>query len=241
MGKSSDDNTKAAREQGRIDQELAAEKTLADRPNQYNRFGSLEWTRKPDGTWEQNQNYSSDVNALVDQQMGNMSQRGIMQGEAFTRAQEAMSTPADWEQFGEAQDFQYDAGETRQRAEDAAYERSTRRLDPQFEKDRKALDLRLRQQGLRAGDKAYDNQMGNFSNSKNDAYENARLNSVGVGRQEAAQDWQQQMQSTTYANSLRDKRIGEYDMKRKYGLNEIDAITKAGGNKDVLDFIGGAA
>ena len=129
-----------------------------------------------------------------------------------------MSAPADWEQFGEAKDFQYDAGQTRQRAEDAAYERSTRRLNPQFEKDRSALDLRLRQQGLRAGDKAYDNQMGNFNNRRNDAYENARLNSVGVGRQEAAQDWQQQMQGTNYSNALRDKRIQEYDTKRKYGF-----------------------
>ncbi len=237
MGKSSGGNEAAAREQGRIDKELAAEKTLADRPNQYNRFGSLEWVKNPDGSWTQTQELSGDVNSLVDQDLANMRNRGMMQGAAYNRAQDAMSQPADWEQFGEAQDFQYNAGDIRQRAEDAAYQRSTRRLDPQFEKDRKALDLRLRQQGLRAGDKAYDNQMGNFNNRRNDAYENARLNSVGVGRQEAAQDWQQQMQSTNYANSLRDKRIQEYDMKRKYGLNEFDAISKAGGAKNALEYV----
>jgi len=242
MGKkSTSDNTKAAREQGEIDERLAAEKTLADRPNQVNRFGAIDWTKNDDGSWLQEQTYSDDVNSLIDQQMSNMGSRGMMQGLVIDRARDNMMYAPDWGQFGDVQELQYNPSHLRNRAEKAAYERSTRRLDPRFAKEMESTELRLRNQGLRPGDRAYDAQMENFNNMRNDAYEAARLNATSEGRTEAAGDWQRQLDSTNYANALRSQRIKEYDAQRKYGLNELDAITAAGGGKDVLGFIGGAA
>ena len=250
MGKSKSRDTSAmdaAREQGVVDERLATGKTYADRPNQYNPFGSVEWgqsstidpsTGKPVTTWEQTQSYSPETQALIDQQMGNMGQRGMMQNNALDQAQTAMQDAPDWAQFGEQQGLEYNPDQIRQRAEDAAYQRDTMRLDPQFAQKRAAMETKMRGQGLRAGDQAWDSQIETFNQGSNDAYERARLGSVNQGRQEAGDLWNRQKQGADHANALRDKSIGEYTAKRRYSLDESNAIGKS--EKDVLDFVGGA-
>ena len=192
------------------------------------------YTRK----WSQKQTYSDQTQGLIDQQMGNMEQRGMMQNNAMKHASEAMQDAPDWAQFGEAQGLEYDSGEIRQRAEDAAYQRDTMRLDPQMAEKRAAMETKMRQQGLRAGDRAWDSQMDTFNQGSNDAYERARLGSVGQGRLEASDEWGRQMQGTEHANALRDKKIAEHLDKRNFSLDEANRI--GAGKKDVLDFVGGA-
>jgi len=96
--------------------------------------------------------------------------------------------------------FDYDVSGQRQAAEDAAYQKATNRLDPQFESGRSDLETRLRNQGLTQGDVAYDNAMSNFSTGRNDAYEQARLGASQEGRTESDLAYQQ--------------------MANKYGLNQ---------------------
>jgi hypothetical protein len=86
--------------------------------------------------------------------------------------------------------FSYDSN-NRSRAEDAAYQKATSRLDPRMEKERATLERQLTNRGLRAGDSAFDSAMGNFGNRSNDAYEQARLGSVSQGRMEDQQSYGQ--------------------------------------------------
>jgi hypothetical protein len=66
------------------------------------------------------------------------------------------------------------------------YDRGASRLDPRFEQESQALDVRLRSQGLNPGDEAYDAQMGNFDRSKTDAYQ-ALSNEASMAGSNAAQ------------------------------------------------------
>ena len=105
--------------------------------------------------------------------------------------------PADMTQF---QDLEYDPTNIRNQAQDAAMSYAQSRLDPRFEQEREALDVRLRNQGLRPGDQAYEAQMDQYGREKNDAYNTAAWTSWGEGRQEAGQLWDQQLQGGNFAN-----------------------------------------
>jgi hypothetical protein len=87
-----------------------------------------------------------------------------------------------------------DPYETRQRAEDAMYSQAMSRLQPQFESEKAAADVRMRNQGLRPGDAAYDAQMASIGQRQTDATNQALWSSVGEGRAESGQMFGQQLQ-----------------------------------------------
>ncbi len=140
------------------------------------------------------------------------------------------------------QDFDYDIMGGRQAAEDAAYQRATQRLDPQFESRQASLETDLRNKGLRPGDQAYDAAMANFGRERNDAYEMARLGAVGEGRQESqlsfgqglsaaelnaqlqGQRFGQGAQANQIANALRQQQIMEDLYRRDFNLSEVDRL-----------------
>lgn len=88
------------------------------------------------------------------------------------------------------------AGISGQSVEDALYGRYTSRLDPQFAQQEDQLRTRMYNMGLREGDAAFDQQMGNFGMTRNDAYENAMRQAIAGGDQSA-------MQQTSIINMLR--------------------------------------
>ena len=61
---------------------------------------------------------------------------------------------------------------------DAAYGAATRRLDPQFQQADSTFRQQMVNQGLSEGTEAYDKAYSNFSRDKNDAYANARNESL---------------------------------------------------------------
>lgn len=71
-----------------------------------------------------------------------------------------------------------------QDAENWAYDLGAQRLDPRFAKDQETLRTQLIAQGIRPGTAAYESQMGQFGQSKNDAYNQLML----TGRQQAYQE-----------------------------------------------------
>jgi len=254
MGKKSadaPDTIGAAKEEGRQSRETARDTTYADRADQYNPFGSLTHgqesyidpaTGQRVTKWTQAQGLSPEMQGLMDQQMGMLSQKGDIQAGMMNRISNEMGSAPDWAQFGEAQGLDYDPTQLRQSAEDAMYGRATSRLDPQYQQQEQAMEIKLRNQGLRAGDEAYDAAMGNFGRAKNDAYEQARMGAVGEGRSEAGQLWNQQLQGTDYANALRDKKLDEYLGKRKFSLGEAQALDPLADTGRMVDtFSGGGA
>jgi hypothetical protein len=72
-----------------------------------------------------------------------------------------------------------------QRAEDAIYGQAQSRLDPRFQGEQQALEIKLRNQGLTPGDQAWDSAMQNQNMGKNDAYNQAQMSSIIGSGQEA--------------------------------------------------------
>ncbi len=249
MGKSSGGDARGAAEaQGLADRETARDVTYADRPDQYNPWGSVKWsteevidpaTGEKVTKWRQDQELTGDTQEIYDRSIGMMRGRQNLAGGMMNRIGDEMGGAPDWAQFGDVQGLDYDPNQVRGMAEDAAYQKQTARLDPRFEGREKELMVNLRNRGLREGDQAYDSAMANLGTERTDAYEQARLGSTDIGRQEAAQMYEQQMGSSKYANTLRDKQIGEYLDKRGFSLSEQNKLTKGQTMGDLTAMVGG--
>lgn len=150
-----------------------------------------------------------------------------------SRIGDEMGGAPQWEQFGEVVGF--DPTANRQAAEDAAYGRSTQRLDPRFEKQRADLERQMAGRGLRAGDAAYDSAMQNFNLGRNDAYEMARMGATSEGRQEFGVN----MQANERANALRRQQIEEYIGKRGFSLDESNKLADAQNMSEMAQTFGG--
>ena len=212
MGKKSGgggDSAGAARIQGEMNRETARDTTYADRPDQINPWAETKWgqervvdpaTGEWTTKWTQNVGLADETQRLYDTQMGMQGDRGDLAAGMSDRIASEMSGAPDWEQFGDVQGLDYDPTAIRGAAEDAAYQRETNRLDPRFENEMSAMESKLANRGLAAGDQAYDSAMNTFNMSKDDAYERARLGATSTGMQEANQLWNQQMGSTQMAN-----------------------------------------
>ena len=114
-----------------------------------------------------------------------------------------------------SQDFNYNSAPamptadeaTRQRVEDALYSRATARLDPRFAQEQDKLISSLAAQGITQGSEAYNRELQNFNNAKNDAYSSA-INDAIAGSVEAMQrlfdmGLQARQQGVSEANTLR--------------------------------------
>jgi surface antigen len=78
-----------------------------------------------------------------------------------------------------------DPSQIRQRAEDALYNRSIARLDPQWGQRESELRTQLANQGVDPGSDAYNQLYGNFSRGRNDAYSSAMNDAISGGGAEA--------------------------------------------------------
>lgn len=223
----------AAREQGRQAQILNSQQTAANRPDQYNPWGSTRWenqvmedpvTGQPVNRWVQTETLADPLHASLQSQMNIGQGRAALAEGAMARAWEDYQNPFDFSQFGDIQQFDYDPNDMRMRAEDAAYQRSTNRLDPQFQAQEQALLTRLNNQGLRPGDQAYDSAMQNFQMGRNDAYEQARLGATGEGRTESNLMFNQALQQNQIANALRQQGISEGLGQRGFNLSEAERL-----------------
>lgn len=168
-----------------------------------------------------------------------MGGKGALGAGMMDRIRSEMSGAPDWAQFGQAEGLEYDPLALRQGAEDAAYQKSVSRLDPQYAQQAEALEIKLRNQGLRPGDQAYDSAMSTFGTGRTDAYEQARLSASATGMGEAQQLWQQQVQGSDISNALRDKQIDEYLQKRGFSLGEQTALSEGQNLTELLSSTGG--
>lgn len=225
MGKSSGSSPNvvgAAKETGKQAKELQREQTYANRPDQYNPWGSTQWTTSigDDGLtkYTQRETLNPMLQSSLDSQLGIQQARSGAAGNVASRLGDMFSTPMDFDQFGGVVGF--DPARQRGFAEDAAYGRATSRLDPQFEQRAKELEIDLRNKGLRAGDAAYDAQMETFNRARNDAYEQARMGATLEGRAETGLG----LETNERANALRRQQMEEALFQRGLPLEEINRL-----------------
>jgi len=237
MGKQSapppPDYVGAANAQAGADQALATQQNYANRPNQNNPWGSVNWstsqgtdpaTGDPITNWQQDTTLNPTIQGALDDQLGLQADRTGLASGMLDRVGNEIGQAMDWDQFGEFTNLEYNPEQIRQQGSDAAYNESTRRMGPQFERDQSELEVKLRNQGLAPGDQAYDAEMSRLNERKTDAYAQARDRSTLAGRGEAAQLYQQQTGSANYANRIRQDRIREEMTQRGFSLNEINAL-----------------
>jgi hypothetical protein len=147
------DFTGAAQEQARQSQEFVDAQTRANRPNQQGPFGSSQWTQDPvTGQWTQNVTLTPGLNEAAQSITS-----GLAQGQLDPAAQ-------------------------REQAINAAYGQATSRLDPMWAQREQATAAQLANQGLTPGSAAYNAQIQNQNQARNDAYAQAMYNAqTGAG------------------------------------------------------------
>jgi hypothetical protein len=278
MGKKSGpappDLTGAATVEGEFARETARDQAYAQNADQNNALASSQFTQElvidpASGEqvtkWVNNQTLSDPMQQQFDTQNSTNQYLADTANSMGSQVRQDLGTPAEFDQFGSGQlgpaattgdeQFSY-SSDNRGRAEDAAYQKATNRLDPRMEKERATLERQLTNRGLRAGDSAFDSAMGNFGNQSNDAYEQARLGSVAQGRAEDSQSFSQAQntfgtnrasekqqfdqgtQATNQANALRSQNIQEYLGKRNQSLKDQNALRDSNTNSKVISDFG---
>ena len=193
-----------ARTQAQYNSQAANETANLNRPNQYTPFGNLTWTSTPGENgqtrWSSNLSLTPGVQSIVDSLTG-----------AIGRS---TSTPFDYSSAPNMPTM--DTG-ARQRIEDAIYGRATSRLDPQFAQRDESLHSQLMNRGIPEGSQAWNDQIGNFERSRNDAYATARDDAV----QRSVADMTQ-----IFNNGLaaRQQGVNEINMQHQLPINLFNAL-----------------
>lgn len=105
----------------------------------------------------------------------------------------------------------------RQRVEDALYQRSASRLDPQFALGQKDLETKLYNQGVQPGTEAWNRELASHAQQKQDAYGGARTDAITGGGDE-----QSRLFGMAYQTA--DRNAALQNQARQQGLNELFAM-----------------
>jgi hypothetical protein len=139
--------------------------------------------------YSQNIQMTPDGQNLYNQQMGlSTGLLGLGQN-SLNQTRDSLGQPQD---FGSVQDIA-----------DQSYGMQTQRLDPQWSQNQESFDAKLADQGIPVGSEAYDNANRQFQQSKNDAYNQARLSSISTMPQSFQLSTAQRMQPLTELNAIR--------------------------------------
>jgi hypothetical protein len=164
-------------------------------------FGTTTWTRPdtPDGTWTVNQQLDPGQQQLYDQDMRiRAGQGGIAEG-MLGNVADVYNNPVNFAgqlpQFQGINGPQYmgptsapkwnTAYDTRDKAEQAYFNRSLRYMYPDWQNRENSLHDRLTAQGFNVSDAAYGDQLATLSNQRDKAMADARDASIQFGGQEA--------------------------------------------------------
>jgi hypothetical protein len=189
----------AVREQAEQQRQLLNEQTQANRPNQSTPFASSQWSKGPDGQWQQtvslNGGLGESSNALQNQ------------------LAEQMRVPLDFNSLPEL-----GTGESaRKQTSDAAYSQAASRLDPQWQQTEERNRTRLLNQGLAEGSEAYNKAMDRLSQQRNDAYNQANFSAIREGTAAGQALYNQNLTS-------RNQKMQELLTARRQPLSELQAL-----------------
>jgi len=265
-GKSQPDFGDIAASQGEENEKVIRDQTYANRPTQYTPWGYTNWTNESvvDPStgenvtkWSQTQGLTPELQDILDKQTAITGGRTDLAGMLTGRAGQEFSQQMDWSglnPMGERPVAQYtlpegginDPNQTRQRAEDMSYNSAMSRVTPQFEEQKRAAEVKMRNQGLSPQDSAWKTQMEGITQGENDARDKAIWGANSAGRAEAGQmfgqelglnqnrfnqalgsnnqNWNQSMQGSQYSTQLRQQQLTEEMQKRGFSLNEINGL-----------------
>jgi len=265
-GKSGQDFGAIATAEGIENRAIVRDQLYANRPTQYTPWGFTDWqsnkiidpaTGKKTTGWTQTQGLTPQLQSILNKEIATQEGRTDIAGMLTGRMGTEFGAQMDWQglnPMGQVPTAQYtlpegdigDPYETRQRAEDAMYNQAQSRIAPQQETQRQKLEVKMRNQGLRPEDAAWQSQVESQGNQFNDQNNQAiwSANQAGLaesgqmyGQQLGAnqntynqalganqQNYAQSMGNSAYANQIRQQQLTEAMTKRGFSLNEINAL-----------------
>ena len=232
-GPSAPDFKGAAQEQAQASREVTEQQTWANRPDQINPWGNVTWdnetyydpaTKQNLNRWTQRESLTPEAQAAFDSQLALTQGRSELGEHMMGRIGNELGQGMNWDQVGGQQGLDFDPSQLRQRAEDNAFKQATSRLAPKFQGQREQMEIKLRNQGLRAGDQAYEAEMAGIGQQETDAYGQAQMSAMQQGRAESGQLFGQQKGMADYANQLRQNAMKEEQQRRGFSLNEANAL-----------------
>jgi hypothetical protein len=192
--------------------EAAAFNAQLQNMNQYTPYGNQTFTNsgtKDNPKWSSTTTLSPEQQRLLNSSQSNDIALSNLGGQQIGRIANTVATPFSFgglkNQVGEG-----DVMAQQMRAEEALMSR----LNPQFSRDEEALRTRLINQGIGQGTQAYNREMENFNQSRNDA----RTQAILAGQQYGGTAQDQALQR-------RSQEINEYQTQRNAPLNEYIGMT----------------
>ena len=183
----------AAQAQANQSQQNTQAQTLANRPNQTTAFGFSRWVQNPDGTYSQQTGFN-----------------GPLQGAATGLEAQAAANAGQPLDNGTA---------ARQQAIQAAFDASSSRLNPMFDRQQEQLQAQLANQGLDPNSAAYRSAQAQFGQQRNDAYQQALNSAIAQGT--AAQQ-------ATFGENLAAQMAPYQQIQQLYGLGGMPSFMGAG-------------
>lgn len=232
----SPDYAGAAATQAASSKEVNASQTWANRPTVNTPWGTINWgtgsttdpgTGQPVTVWTQNFNLDDEANAALDsQQRVGLGRSQAAEG-LLGQATEAFNTPFNWAGAPAAGTMDgYDPNTVRQNSEDALYQRQVNRIEPMLTQQEAARRTRLANMGIspEGGSEAWNRAQQSMDATREAAYENARLNAITGGGQEAQRELTMRTGAAGEADRERQRFIAEEALRRGMTLNELNAL-----------------
>lgn len=254
------DYTALAAAQAKADKETAAYTTAMDRPTQTSPLGSSTWkfqgtdinNPKP-GDWVQTTTLTPEQQAIFNAEQSNNLGLQQLGGNVLGQAQGTLGQPfnpnlTDYYNPGEWQGSNVglpqntlsgmqDMAESsdvfqqqNQQVRDALYQQLTRFNEDRFGKQENAQRSRLLGMGLQEGSEAYNNAMREFERTRNEAYDNAGLQSILAGGQEQSRLFADMLAGRASNIGLRQGQFGQDLNRYTADLNERQAAGNYGMN-----------
>jgi len=205
------DPAATAAAQATANKETAVAQANINMVNQYTPQGTLEYTKRgvaDDGTpqYSATQTYSPEQQKLYDLTNQAAQQYGETANTQLAAVKGKLAQPLDFSSLGAAPVINE---ATRQSVADSMYQR----INPQFDRDRSALETSLANQGITAGSSAYNTAMDELNRSRTDA----RLAIDAQAGNEASRLY-------GLESSARNAAINEMMQQRSTPLNELSAM-----------------
>lgn len=241
-----DPNVQAAA-QGASNVRTARVQAQLNRPNVYTPYGSTTWERWPGSNkYTQRITPKPIVERLINKDLRQSEALSDSTNDAMRRVGSTfrqgvdydsaprVRTPEELLASGMAATPQSDA-ETYQKVSDSVYNQATSRLDPRFEQAQSQMNSQLAAQGITQGSEAYNREVDNFNQAKNDAYNQAQYSATQQADSVLQNQFQRGMASAQLPNQLarqnyalergaRQDYIGEQMDNRQMLLNELNAL-----------------
>lgn len=217
-----------ANQQSQASQQLLAQQTEANRPNQSTPWGNTSWTSAYDPStggynWSENESLNpNEQKALTEQQQGAATTAGAA-GNLWNTS--GVANGLNFSGAPEVHAGNYYTPE----AQNAVWNEFQTMQQPLQEQQTQSQQAQLEAQGLRPGDAAYDTSMKNLSNTQYQQDQSAEDQAVLAGEQEAAQMQGMDVQA-------QNQYINKQTAQQEGNLNMYNTMMGTTGNLQVPQF-----